>query len=163
MEGPRGGVEHHVGLGGLQPVGGLDAASSTRCRAAVRTAEPASWAEREAAVSPLVAISAVSPDTTLMRSSGIPVTSAAIMAQQVAWPCPNAVAPLRTTSDPSAASSISPSSLGPIDVLSTNEAMPMPSSIGSLPARRDACSARSSSYRAAASARSRASPKSPVS
>ena len=121
-------------------------AFSTSSWAALLTADPPCWSEREPMVPPPDGTRSVSPQTSVMRSIGMPVCSVVIIDQAVSWPWPCGDVPVYTVADPSSCTSIlalSPAG-GTPPVISTYTLTPMPSCLSSPDARRAACSARSS-------------------
>jgi len=97
--------------------------------------------------------------TTVTLSSGMPSRSAAIIANVVSCPCPCENEPVRTIASPSGVISTWPNSVSAMPfVISTYVLTPIPSCLGPPASRRCFCSARSSSYPAARSARSSAPP-----
>ena len=116
------------------------------------TALPAVCRDREPIVPDPRGTEAVSELTSLKFSIGIPRTSLASMAKAVWWPWPWTLVPTNRLAVPSSWTSTAPySTCSPIGaVTSTYDDSPMPSCLLSPFSRRFACSARRSSYPAAA-------------
>ena len=82
--------------------------------------EPAICTDREPPVTLLDGHSSVSPWMTRTAPSGTPRRSEASIAHVVSWPCPNGVAPVRTSTVPSASAVTVPNSPPPpLPVIST--------------------------------------------